>query len=246
MAINVTIWNEYTHEKTEPYVHEIYPDGLHAVIKSFQDKDPELNVRLAALDDPDQGLPDDVLNSTDVLLWWGHMRHGDVKDELVAKIRRRVISCGMGFVALHSAHASKPFGAIVGTDGALSWGDEQPEIVWNLLPAHPIANGIPDNFYLGIEEMYGEPFNIPQPDELVFGSWFKQGNIFRSGCCFYRGLGKVFYFQPGHESRRSFYNEYVEKIINNAIHWAAPQEFKVACPTQFPCIGSMLDKYDIK
>lgn len=244
--INVTIWNEFTHEKTDENVKAIYPNGLHAAIKAYQDKDPELNVRLAALDDPEQGLPDDVLNSTDVLMWWGHMRHDEVNDKLVEKIRRRVISSGMGFIAMHSAHASKPFGAIVGTEGALSWGDEQPEIVWNLLPSHPIAAGIPESFYIGFEEMYGEPFNIPQPDALVFTSWFKNGNIFRSGCCFLRGLGKVFYFQPGHESCRSYYDDNVEKILNNAIHWAAPNKFGIKVPTSFPWIPSIADQYGIK
>jgi len=229
--INVTIWNEFTHEKTDAHVKEIYPDGLHATIKSWQDKDETLNVRLAALDDPDNGLPDEVLNSTDVLLWWGHMRHHDVPDALVEKIRRRVITDGMGFVPLHSAHASKPFAAIIGTDGSLAWGDNQPEILWNLLPAHPIAAGIPESIILESEEMYGEYFNIPQPDELVFTSWFKHGNIFRSGCCFYRGIGKIFYFQPGHEECRSFHNEYIQKIINNAIHWAAPNDFEISRPT---------------
>ncbi len=243
--INVTIWNEYTHEKHNEYVKSIYPEGLHATIKSFQDQDETLNVRLAALDDPYQGLPDEVLNSTDVLMWWGHMRHGDVDDGLVAKIRRRVISEGMGFIAMHSAHASKPFCSIVGTDGALSWGDDQPEIVWNLLPSHPIAAGIPESFCLDIEELYGEPFNIPQPDALVFASWFKNGNIFRSGCCFLRGIGKVFYFQPGHESCKSYHNEYVEKILNNGIHWAAPNKFGIKTPTSCPWIPSVKEKYGL-
>ncbi|MDD4774324.1 MAG: ThuA domain-containing protein [Eubacteriales bacterium] len=243
--INVTIWNEFTHEKQNEYVKSIYPDGLHAAIKKHLDTDENLNVRLAALDDPHQGLPDDVLNSTDVLLWWGHMRHGDVSDDLVARIRRRIISEGMGFIPLHSAHASKIFCSVIGTDGALSWGDDQPEIVWNLLPSHPIASGIPDHFVLELEELYGEPFNIPQPDELVFASWFKNGNIFRSGCCFYRGLGKVFYFQPGHESCRSFHNPYVLKIISNAVYWTAPNKFGVNVPTSCPWIPSVTEKHGI-
>ena len=222
--IRVTVWNEFRHEKTKEHVKAIYPDGLHATIKAFLDKNEDLEVRLAALDDPDQGLPDDVLENTDVLLWWGHMAHKEVDDELVKRIQNRVYLGKMGFIALHSGHHSKPFKAIVGTNGNLSWGRDQKEIMWNLLPAHPIAAGIPDHFLIEKEELYCEPFYIPQPDELVFGGWYEDGFIFRAGCCFFRGAGKVFYFQPGHESCPSFHNEYVQRIITNAVYWAKPNE----------------------
>jgi trehalose utilization protein len=243
--IKTLVWCENKQNKTDDAVKAIYPNGMHNTIAGFLNTDPEIKAKTATLDDPECGLTEAVLADTDVLLWWGHMRHGDVKDELVSKIRRRVISEGMGFIPLHSAHASKPFTSIIGTDGALSWGDEQPEIVWNLLPSHPIAAGIPDNFLLDIEEMYGEPFNIPQPDELIFTSWFKNGNIFRSGCCYYRGLGKVFYLQPGHESCRSYHNTYIHRILSNAIYWAAPNKFGINVPTTFPWIPSVTEKYGI-
>ena len=231
--LRVTIWNEFRHEKTKEKVKAIYPDGLHATIKAFLDKNEDLEVRLAALDDPDQGLPDDVLENTDVLLWWGHMAHGEVNDELVKKIQNRVYLGKMGFIALHSGHHSKPFKAIVGTNGNLSWGRDQKEIMWNLLPAHPIAAGIPDHFIIEKEELYCEPFYIPQPDELVFGGWYEDGFIFRAGCCFFRGAGKVFYFQPGHESCRSFHNEYVQRIITNAVYWAKPND--IVYPIENKC-----------
>ena len=221
--IKVTIWNEFTHEKTNEAVKAIYPEGIHGYLKSVLQSD-EIEITLAALDDPDQGLPDEVLNNTDVLMWWGHMRHHEVNDALVEKIKNRVYTQGMGFIALHSAHMSKPFRAIVGTSGNLLWGDDQQELLWTILPAHPIAAGIPEHIDLVQEEMYGEPFMIPQPDELVFAGWFRHGNLFRSGCCFYRGLGKVFYFQPGHESCRSYFNPYVQKILKNAIQWAKPND----------------------
>ena len=214
--IRVTIWNEFRHEKTKEHVKAIYPDGLHATIKAFLDKNEDLEVRLAALDDPDQGLPDDVLENTDVLLWWGHMAHGEVNDELVKKIQNRVYLGKMGFIALHSGHHSKPFKAIVGTNGNLSWGRDQKEIMWNLLPAHPIAAGIPDHFIIEKEELYCEPFYIPQPDELVFGAWYE-----------------VFYFQPGHESCPSYHNEYVQRIITNAVYWAKPNE--IVYPIENKC-----------
>ena len=208
---------------------------LHALIKQFLDEDEQLEVRLAALDDPDNGLPDDVLSSTDVLIWWGHMAHREVKDEIVTKVKDRVYRHGIGFFAVHSGHHSKPFKEIVGATGDLYWGDDQQEIVWNIMPQHPIAKGVPRRFEL-FDEMYGEPFCIPQPDELVFSSWYKNGNIFRSGCTFYRGRGKVFYFQPGHEFCRSFYNKHVQTIIKNAVHWLYTEldddNKNLACPHQ--------------
>ena len=220
--IKVTIWNEFRHEKIKDKVKAIYPNGLHATIKEYLDTDEELCVRLAALDDEYQGLPDEVLNDTDVLLWWGHMAHNEVDDELVEKIRVRVYTGKMGFIALHSGHHSKPFKRILGTTGNLQWGRNQKEIVWNLMPTHPIAAGIPDHFILEEEELYSEPFFIGQPEALVFGSWFEDGNILRSGACFVRGAGRVFYFQPGHETCKSYHNPYVLRIIKNAIYWVKP------------------------
>lgn len=243
--IRVTVWNEFRHEKNEEDVKKIYPDGLHAVIKSFLDAAGDLDVTLAALDDPSQGLPDTLLENTDVLIWWGHMAHHEVSDELVAKIQKRVYMGKMGFIALHSAHHSKPFKAIVGTNGNLSWGRDQKEVVWNLLPSHPIAAGIPDHFTLDCEELYCEPFYIPAPDELVFGSWYEDGYIFRSGCCFLRGAGKVFYFQPGHEFCRSFYNKYVQRIITNAVYWARPNNIVYDIPDGCPeLLNKITDEFN--
>ncbi len=232
--IKVTIWNEGRHEKTAEGVRAIYPRGIHNTIKEFLEKNEDMEIRTATLDDPDQGLSDELLNDTDVLMWWGHMAHWEVKDELVEKIKNRVWNEGMGFVAMHSSHESKPFRSIVGTSGQLSWGDDQREIVWNIMPQHPIAAGIPEYFELEREEMYGEPFRIPQPDELIFTSWYEGGNIFRSGLTYYRGIGKVFYFQPGHEWCRSFHNPYVQKILTNGVRWAAPNEMIISRPTKCP------------
>ncbi len=223
--IRVTVWNEFRHEKTEPAIRENYPEGIHGCIKAFLDKYEDLEVRIATLDDPDQGLPDEVLNNTDVLMWWGHMAHHEVDDALAERIKNRVFDGGMGFIPMHSAHMSKPFRAILGTSGKLLWGDNQQEILWNVCPSHPITAGIPEHVKLESEEMYGEPFMIPQPDELLFISWFKHGYVFRSGCTYHRGRGKVFYFQPGHEECLSYYNEYVQKILYNGIKWAAPNDF---------------------
>ncbi len=223
--IRVTFWNEFRHEKTKENVKALYPNGLHAVVGEFLKDTGDMEITLAALDDEFQGMPDEVLENTDVLIWWGHKYHNEVDDALVEKIKNRVFLGKMGFIALHSGHHSKPFKAIIGTNGNLQWGREQKEIIWNMMPSHPIAEGIPAHFILESEELYSEPFFIPQPDALVFGGWFEDGNIFRSGACFVRGAGKVFYFQPGHESCKSFFNPYVRRIITNAVYWAKPQEF---------------------
>ena len=242
--LNVVVWNEYRHEKLEEACRAIYPDGIHGCIKQFleaSDTEGALNIKLAALDDPDQGLPDEVLDETDVLLWWGHMAHHEVSDVLVEKIRQRVYNGKMGLIVLHSGHMSKVFRQVVGTNGHLSWGRDQNEIMWNLLPAHPIAAGVPDHFNL-FEELYSEPFYVPQPDELVFGGWYEDGYIFRSGLCYYRGAGKVFYFQPGHEFCRSFYNELVQRIIANAVRWAAPNEIGYEIPNDCPHLQERLSR----
>ena len=234
--INVVIWNEFRHEKKSEAVKKLYPNGIHAFLKDFLQVNEDLDITLAALDDPDQGLPDELLERTDVLLWWGHMAHKEVSDELVAKIQKRVYLGKMGFIALHSGHHSKPFRAILGTNGNLSWGREQKEIMWNMMPSHEIAAGIPDHFTLDFEELYSEPFYIPQPDELVFGAWFEDGHIMRAGACFRRGAGKIFYFQPGHESCPSYYNPYVQRIIKNAIYWAKPADMGMEIPDGCPHI----------
>lgn len=219
MALNVTIWNEFRHEKSNETVKALYPDGIHSCLKGFIESD-EIKVTLASLDDPDCGLPDEVLNNTDVLMWWGHMYHNNVPDDLVEKIRERVYA-GMGFIPLHSAHHSKPFKRIIGATGNLTWGRNEKCIVWNLNPTHPIAEGVPAHFQL-FEELYAEPFYVPKPDDLIFVSWFEDGNIFRGGMTYTRGLGKIFYFHPGHETCESFRDPIVQRIILNGIKWCAP------------------------
>ncbi len=220
--LNVTVWNEFRHEKTHKEVTKIYPQGLHKVIGDALGTDKNLKIRLASLDEPEHGLTDKVLANTDVLIWWGHMAHHDVRDEIAEKVVKRVWE-GMGLIVLHSGHFSKPFKRLMGTDCSLRWREaDDIERLWVVNPAHPIAQGLPDQFDIGMEEMYGEYFGIPQPDELVFVSWFTGGEVFRSGCCFFRGMGKVFYFRPGHETYPTYKNKHVQQVIANAVHWAAP------------------------
>lgn len=220
--INVTVWNEFLHEKTEEKCKEIYPEGIHGAIRDFLKTDEELNVRTITLDDPDCGITDELLDNTDVMLWWGHLGHHRVPDEIAAKVRDAVLK-GMGLIVLHSGHHSKVFKMLMGTTCNLTWRENgDMERVWVSAPAHPIAQGLDRYFELNGVETYGEPFGIPEPDEVVFIGWYSGGEVFRSGCTFHRGNGKIFYFQPGHETFPIFYNENVQKIIRNAVYWAKP------------------------
>jgi len=229
--INVTVWNEFRHEKRDAEVTAIYPDGIHNCIAGFLGKEEGLSVRTATLDEPEHGLTDDVLNNTDVMLWWGHMYHGEVSDDIAARVHDRVLR-GMGFIALHSSHVAKPFLKLMGTSCTLKWRTDDFERLWVVSPGHPITAGIGEYVELECEEMYGERFDIPTPDELVFISWFKGGEVFRSGCCWNRGAGKVFYFRPGHEFNATYHVPQVQKIITNAVKWAAPVRIldKLDCP----------------
>ena len=222
--LNVVIWNEFRHEKKYDHVKAIYPNGMHATIKEFLEKQDDIEVTLAALDDPDQGISDELLEKTDVLLWWGHVAHKEVNDELVAKIQKRVYLGKMGFIGLHSAHHSKPFKLLMGTTCNLGWREsDDKERLWVIDHNHPIMEGITDRYFeLEGEETYMEPFGIPDPDKLLLVGWYNGGEVFRSGCLWHRENGKVFYLQPGHETFPTFYNENIQKIITNAVRWAKP------------------------
>jgi trehalose utilization protein len=218
--IRVTVWNEGRHEKKNPAVQAVYPDGMHTVIAKFLSANADMQVRTATLDEPEHGLTDEVLASTDVLTWWGHMAHHDVKDEIVEKVQKRVLQ-GMGLICLHSAHYSKIFRKMMGTSCSLKWREVgERERLWNLEPGHPITEGIGEYIELPHTEMYGERFDIPTPDKLIFVSWFEGGEVFRSGCCWERGNGRIFYFRPGHETYPIFYDANVQKVITNAVRWA--------------------------
>jgi trehalose utilization protein len=221
-AIRVTVWNEGLHEKELAESKAIYPEGMHAVIAGFLNAEPDIEACTATLEEPEHGLTEEALANTDVLTWWGHMAHGRVEDEVVDRVHERVLE-GMGLIVLHSGHFSKIFKKLMGTTCDLKWREaEERERLWVVRPGHPIARGLGEYIELPKTETYGEFFDVPEPDELVFVSWFQGGEVFRSGLCYHRGAGKVFYFRPGHETYPIYGNPEVQRVIANAVRWAAP------------------------
>jgi trehalose utilization protein len=225
MPVRVTIWNEFVHERRNPLVQAHYPHGIHAVLQQALSEQlaDAVTVRTATLDEPEHGLADHVLEQTDVLIWWGHLAHDQVADEVVSRVQRRVWQ-GMGLIALHSAHLSKIFVRLMGTSCMLRWRDlGELERLWIVNPSHPIVQGLEGEFFeIPTAEMYGEFFDIPAPDELILISWFEGGEVFRSGCTFRRGKGRIFYFRPGHETFPIYYHPTVRKVLANGVRWAAP------------------------
>jgi len=223
--IRVTVWNEFIHERTSAVTRELYPDGIHEALAAAlrENLGPAVEVRTATLEQPEHGLSSAVLGRTDVLTWWGHKAHDQVTDTVVDRVQQRVLE-GMGLLVLHSGHASKIFRRLMGTGCMLRWREAaERERIWIVDPSHPIAGGLEGEFFeLPHSEMYGEYFDIPRPDEVVFISWYEGGEVFRSGCTFRRGKGKVFYFSPGHETFPIYHDANVRRIIANAVCWAAP------------------------
>ena len=230
--IRVTVWNEFKHEKEMDEVKKIYPDGIHTAIADFLGKEEDIEVRCATLDMEECGLTQEVIDNTDVLIWWGHCAHQLVPDEIVDRVQEAVLK-GMGMIFLHSAHHSKPFKRLMGTTCNLCWREDgDMERLWVVDPGHPITQGLDRYFELEHEEMYGEPFGIPEPQKVVLLGWYEGGEAFRSGCCYVRGNGKIFYFQPGHETYPTYHNKDVQTVIKNAVRWAEPvnRVDKLECP----------------
>ena len=223
MPVRVTVWHEFRHEKKNPEVLKLYPQGMHETLAASLRQHPEFVVKTATLDEENHGLDDKTLDETDVMLWWGHIAHDEVKDEIVRKVHARVLD-GMGIVVLHSGHFSKIFKSLMGTTCNLKWREEknEREILWVTRPRHPIVLGVDDHFILDREEMYGEYFDIPEPECTFLISSFGGGEVFRSGCTWTRGGGKVVYFRPGHETFPTYHHPTVLKIIANATRWAQP------------------------
>lgn len=219
--IKVLVWNEFMHEQDpNNNASRVYPEGMHKCIADFLGKEDDIVVRTATLSDPECGITKEILDDTDVIIWWGHCGHNKVPDEKAAMVQEAVLN-GMGAIFLHSAHKSKPFMRLMGTSCSLIWREsDDMERVWVSAPYHPIAKGFDRFFEIPADETYGEPFGIPTPDEIVFMGWYTGGEVFRSGCTWQRGNGKVFYFQPGHETYPIYKNPDVQRVILNAVRWA--------------------------
>lgn len=278
-SIRVVVWDEQQPAQKQAY------DGrfLGEHIAAYLQKSPEFSVKSVKLDDPEQGLPNELLEQTDVLIWWGHIRNRDVRPELGKRIVERVKAGKLALITLHSAHWSQPFiqamyerstsdalaalpeaqrktakieytypaGYVVpkqeapltpsskvetNADGSITLpiklplcvfsayrADGKPGHVHTLLPQHPIAAGIPENFDIPQTEMYDEPFHVPAPDAVVFEERWDKGEHFRSGCVWNVGKGKVFYFRPGHETYPVYKQDVPLKILENAARWLASQ-----------------------
>lgn len=220
--IRVLVWNEFFHEREQERIAKVYPEGIHGAIAKMLGRDKQFDIKTATLLDEECGLSQEVLDNTDVLIWWAHMKHKDIPDEIAERVRNRVLD-GMGFIVLHSGHLCKPFKLLMGTCCRSKWREnDEKERIWVIEPSHPIARNLPEYIELPHDETYGERFEIPTPDEVVFVSWFAGGEVFRSGCCFHRGMGKIFYFRPGHEEYPTYYREDISQVIKNAVLWAQP------------------------
>jgi len=234
MSLKVVVWGENVHEQSNEIVASLYPKGMHDQIARLLGADSNLEVTTATLQQKEHGLAKEVLEKTDVLLWWGHAAHGQVSDEVAKRVVKRVWQ-GMGLIVLHSGHFSKVFKMLMGTPCALKWREAgERERIWVVNPTHPIAAGLSDHFELENEEMYGEPFSVPEPLETVFISWYQGGEVFRSGLTYQRGAGKIFYFQPGHETYPTYYDENVGKVLRNAVNWAYNPAASLNDPTDAP------------
>jgi trehalose utilization protein len=228
--LNILVWNEGVHEaRNEPVTMiEMYPEGIHgAIAAGLRDYYPDSNISTATLADPEHGLSEEVLAATDVLLWWGHRAHSEVTDEVVERVQRHVLG-GMGLIVLHSGHFAKVFIRLLGTSCSLKWRNEgERELVWTVKPSHPIVEGVDNPIVIPQQEMYGELFDIPDPDDLIFISSFEGGEVFRSGVTFTRGKGRIFYFSPGDQEYPVYHHPQIQRVIANGAGWAAqPQIFR--------------------
>lgn len=235
MSVSVTVWNEYrSHRGATDWMSQsqqaqaeaaakVYPDGIHAVIAEFL-SDAGFEIRTATLDAPSHGLSDEVLDETDVLVWWSHYLYDEVSDEVVENVFQHVQD-GMGLIILHSARKSKIFRKLMGTTCAVQENRSADEIerLWILDTAHPIVDGLDEqSIEIPKSQIMAEPFEIPEPAQTIFMSWIEGGEVFRSGCCFQRGKGKIFFFGPGHETHPVYYQPEIQTILTNAVKWTKP------------------------
>jgi trehalose utilization protein len=216
----ILVWSEGTAPK------EVFPNDINGAVAAGLAKLRGYTVKTASITDPEQGVSQAALDETDVLIWWGHQRHGQVSDEAVQRIVARVKDGGMGIIFLHSAHFAKPLKAVLGSSGAWSAyvNDRSTHRITVADTKHPIARGVRD-FVIPKEERYEEPFIVPEPEAVVFDGYYESTKTnARQGLCWTIGKGRVFYFRPGHEEFPIFFMPEVRRILRNAALWCARDE----------------------
>lgn len=243
-VVRVLVWDENPSHAPK----EVYPNNIRGAVAQglIELGKGEIEATPIHLDEPNQGVTPERLKNADVLIWWGHARHGEVNDEVAQMVKKAVHEDGLGFIPLHSAHYSKPFKAVLGANGHLKGGWREnaktpdTEEIRVCAPKHPIAEGVSD-FVLPAEEMYGAPFDVPAYQVVVFQSYFPLGGEYfpsfattvgkgidpnftsgnGNGHNQGEGAGRVFYFRPGHETFPTYFDPNVKKVIYNATLWAA-------------------------
>lgn len=221
--MRVTIFTEFNKSMASEAGKRAYPEGMNECLRDLISEKHDVRMIVHTSEDDGTALTEEILKDTDVLVWWGHHYHATVSDSVVNLVQD-YITRGMGLVALHSSHKSKIFMRMLGTPADLRWREiNERERLWAINPAHPIARGLKEPYVdIPEDEMYGEPFSIPEPDELVFIGWFQGGEVMRSGCVFNRAYGKVFFFQPGHETNPTYKIPEIRNIILNAVDYVKP------------------------
>jgi len=213
--LRVLLWSE----RTEPV--EIYPTGINGALADYLNKQDGIEAKTAQLSDPEAGLGEAALANADVLIWFGHKKHKDVPDEIVERVVRHIRERGLGFIALHSAHYSKPLKVALQASG--SWSDYQnrgwAEQVWVVSPNHPLAKGLKD-FTLPKEEIYTEPFDVPAPEAVILEATWPSGHRTRECMVWTLGKGRFVYLRPGHEEYPTFFIPEMQRLISNAVLWA--------------------------
>ncbi len=212
--LRVRVWCEGTAPRA------VYPQDIDGAVAAHLGKSPGVKVERARLTDPSAGLADAALDATDVLIWWGHIRHDAVPDDRAQAVIRRVRAGKLGLVALHSSCASKPFKGLMGMSCEPGgWREDgRPEHVKIAAPDHPIARGVAP-FTIPRSDMFAEPFDVPAPETVVLVSSWDRGETLRSGLTWSVDKGRVAFLRTGHDAFPVLFHPAVRQLLANASQW---------------------------